>query len=86
MVPFVVRAIGDQPVPDHHYRLWGNGVSSPPWDPHYKVTYVKGNCDRYCCISFDCPLEDEEDKMKCIPDFERVLNVAMGKVPVKIQC
>ena len=54
-------------------------------DPHYKVTYVKGNCDRYCCISFDCPLENAADKMKCIPDFNRVLQVALEKAPVKNQ-
>lgn len=55
-------------------------------DPHYKVTYVKGNCDRYCCVSFDCPLENEAEKMKCIPDLECVLSVAMEKAPAKSRC
>lgn len=38
MVPFVVHALMQQPVPDaHHFRLWGNGVCDIPTDPHFKV-------------------------------------------------
>jgi carnitine-CoA ligase len=37
IVPFVTRALMDFEVPEHHYRLWGSGVSSPPTDAHFKV-------------------------------------------------
>lgn len=37
MVPFCARALMDQEVPPHHYRLWGNGVCEPPTDPHFRV-------------------------------------------------
>jgi ADP-heptose:LPS heptosyltransferase len=41
-------------------------------DPHYKVTYVKGDCDIYCCQSYTC---DVHGRFLCIPPFERVLAV-----------
>lgn len=38
MVPFVVHALMQQPVPDtHHFRFWGNGVCDLPTDAHFKV-------------------------------------------------
>jgi crotonobetaine/carnitine-CoA ligase len=38
MVPFCVRALMGQEVPQaHHYRLWGNGIASPPTDAHFRV-------------------------------------------------
>jgi crotonobetaine/carnitine-CoA ligase len=37
MVPFCSRAIMDQEVPPHHYRLWGSGVCEPPTDAHFGV-------------------------------------------------
>lgn len=49
-------------------------------DPHYKVTYVKGECSIYCCVSFDCPLPDGE-KLKCVPSYEKVLATVQAKLP-----
>lgn len=37
IVPFVTRALMDQEVPQHHYRLWGNGICEPPTDPIFRV-------------------------------------------------
>lgn len=42
-------------------------------NPHYKVSYVKGNCQVYCCQSYKCPLYDE---FRCIPTVEQVLEAA----------
>ena len=49
-------------------------------DPHYKVTYVKGECSLYCCVSFDCPLPENE-KLKCVPSYEKVLAAVRAKLP-----
>jgi tetratricopeptide (TPR) repeat protein/ADP-heptose:LPS heptosyltransferase len=46
-------------------------------DPHYKVTYVKGNCKLYCCSSFECPMYTE---FRCIPTVEQVLEVVREKL------
>jgi carnitine-CoA ligase len=40
IVPFVNRALMDYEVPQHHYRLWGSGISEPPSDPHFKVKTI----------------------------------------------
>jgi ADP-heptose:LPS heptosyltransferase len=45
-------------------------------DPHYKVTYVKGNCILYCCQSWKCPVYGE---FRCIPTVEQVLEVVKKK-------
>jgi len=49
-------------------------------DPHYKVTYVKGDCAAYCCESFRCSLPDNQGLFKCIPSYERVEKVVLGIV------
>lgn len=49
-------------------------------DPHYKVTYVKGNCPLYCCQSFKCPLNNSDKHFKCIPDVEKVMDVVIKKL------
>lgn len=46
-------------------------------DPHYKVKYVKGNCELYCCSSFECPTYGE---FRCIPTVEQVLEVVRKKL------
>ncbi len=46
-------------------------------DPHYKATYVKGNCQLYCCSSFECPVFGE---FRCIPTLEQVLEVVERKL------
>lgn len=51
-------------------------------DPHYKMTYVKGNCQLYCCSSFECPVYGE---FRCIPAVEQVLEVVERKVDSKKQ-
>lgn len=42
IVPFCAKALiaRDEPVPDHQYRMWGNGVQLPAWDEHFGVTTV----------------------------------------------
>ncbi|MEM9037318.1 MAG: AMP-binding protein [Actinomycetota bacterium] len=40
MVPFMLRALAPLPVPEHSYRLWGNGVCAPPTDEHFGVTTI----------------------------------------------
>lgn len=41
LVPFCAKALMGQPVPpDHHYRLWGSGVCSPPFDAHFGVKTI----------------------------------------------
>ena len=52
-------------------------------DPHYKVTYVKGECSIYCCVSFDCPLPEESEKLKCVPSYEKVLAAVRVKLRAK---
>ncbi|MBI5255925.1 MAG: AMP-binding protein [Burkholderiales bacterium] len=38
MIPFCLRALCEQEVPaQHHYRLWGAAVSSPPTDARFRV-------------------------------------------------
>ncbi len=37
VIGFIPRALADQSVPAHRYRLWGTGVCEPPSDAHYKV-------------------------------------------------
>ncbi|MBK8724548.1 MAG: hypothetical protein IPL96_00495 [Holophagaceae bacterium] len=49
-------------------------------DPHYKATYVKGNCLLYCTESMKCPLPENEGEFKCIPTFERVAGIVLDKV------
>lgn len=40
VVPFVNRALLQQEVPDHHFRLWGSAVCAPPTDAHFKVRTI----------------------------------------------
>jgi ADP-heptose:LPS heptosyltransferase len=49
-------------------------------DPHYKVSYVKGNCTLYCCQSCECP---EYGEFICIPSVEQVLEIVKKKLPEK---
>ncbi|MEI8304547.1 MAG: AMP-binding protein [Burkholderiales bacterium] len=37
VIGFIPRALMDQPVPEHRYRLWGTGVCEPPTDARYRV-------------------------------------------------
>lgn len=41
LVPFCVRALADQPVPERHsFRLWGSVVCEPPSDAHFRVKTI----------------------------------------------
>lgn len=46
-------------------------------DPHYKVSYVKGNCTIYCCYSDSCPLHAQ---FRCIPTFDQVVTAVEIKL------
>jgi carnitine-CoA ligase len=40
MIPFCLRAIATQPVPEHHYRTWGSPICDPPFDARFNVKSV----------------------------------------------
>lgn len=40
MIPFSVKALRSQPVPEHTFRRWGNGVIVPSWDERFSVSTV----------------------------------------------
>ena len=40
MVPFCVKALLEQEVPAHHYRLWGSAVNEPPSDAPLRVKTI----------------------------------------------
>jgi carnitine-CoA ligase len=37
LMPFCVKALMEQEVPAHHYRLWGSAINEPPTDAHFRV-------------------------------------------------
>jgi crotonobetaine/carnitine-CoA ligase len=37
VIGFIPKALMEQEVPAHRYRLWGTGVCEPPWDARYRV-------------------------------------------------
>jgi len=51
-------------------------------DPHYKVSYVKGNCMLYCCQSLTCPVFGE---FRCIPAVDQTLEVVKRKLDAEKQ-
>ena len=38
MIPFAIRALLSDPVPEHNFRVWGNGLLVPKWDAYFGVT------------------------------------------------
>jgi len=38
MIPFCIKAIATQPVPEHSYKTWGTGVKLHTIEAHWKVT------------------------------------------------
>lgn len=41
MVPFCLKALMKQPVPDtHHYRYFGNAICDTPMDPYFRVKTI----------------------------------------------
>jgi ADP-heptose:LPS heptosyltransferase len=41
-------------------------------DPHYKVTYVRGNCETFCGKDKDCPIPEHRGELRCVPGYEAV--------------
>ncbi len=50
---------------------WSKRAIYRKQDPHYKVTYVGGNCDIYCCQALFCPAYND---FRCQPTVDQVLN------------
>jgi ADP-heptose:LPS heptosyltransferase len=46
-------------------------------DPHYKISYVKGNCDLYCCQALFCPVYGD---FRCIPTVGQVIDATAKKL------
>ena len=42
-------------------------------DPHYKVNYVSGTCQRYCGRNDNCKLPEYKGELRCVPAYEPVL-------------
>ncbi len=61
--------------------VWSKRAIFRHEDPHYKVTYVKGNCDIYCASSFECPRKEHMGQFLCIPTFDKVLEAVLKKLP-----
>lgn len=40
LIPFVFKAIMDQPVPEHHYRFWGTGAYLEQVGRHFGVDFI----------------------------------------------
>ena len=38
IIPFCIRALASQPVPEHHFKYWGIGAILPDVEKHFKVT------------------------------------------------
>ena len=51
-------------------------------DPHYKVTYVKGDCNIYCAVADRCPLPESGTEFKCIPTYEKVEAAVLAKLGI----
>jgi hypothetical protein len=56
---------------------WSKRAIYRKQDPHYKVTYLKGNCDIYCCQALFCPAYND---FRCLPAVEQVLNSLSNKL------
>ncbi len=39
-IPFTLKAVMDQPVPDHHYRIWGVGAHLPMLEQAFNVDII----------------------------------------------
>jgi hypothetical protein len=49
-------------------------------NPFHKITYVKGDCEIYCCSSDKCPLPENQGQFKCIPVYEKVEAAVFSKL------
>jgi ADP-heptose:LPS heptosyltransferase len=46
-------------------------------DPHFRFTLVKGECDKYCCLSHVC---HDYGEFRCIPSLAKVWEVVRRKL------
>jgi len=46
-------------------------------NPHYKVSYINGNCEISCCAINDCSIFGE---FRCIPSLQQVLSLVERKL------
>jgi len=46
-------------------------------DPHFRVSYIKGNCDLYCCQALFCPAYGD---FRCLPTVAQVTEVTSKKL------
>jgi ADP-heptose:LPS heptosyltransferase len=49
-------------------------------NPFHKISYVKGNCDIYCCESENCSKYEE---FRCIPTLKQVLDIVKTKLNLR---
>jgi hypothetical protein len=49
-------------------------------NPHYKVTYVSGDCLVYCGHDNACPLPENKGELKCVPGYERVEAAVLARL------
>jgi ADP-heptose:LPS heptosyltransferase len=56
---------------------WSKRAIYRKQDPHYRVTYVKGNCEIYCCQALFCPAYND---FRCLPTVEQLLNSLKEKL------
>jgi ADP-heptose:LPS heptosyltransferase len=48
-------------------------------NPHYKISYITGNCDIYCCEINECSFFKE---FRCIPSLQQVISVVEKRLPL----
>jgi ADP-heptose:LPS heptosyltransferase len=52
-------------------------------NPHYKVSYVKGDCNVYCTVADHCPLPENRGEFRCIPSYEKVQTAVFRKLGIR---
>ena len=54
-------------------------------NPHHKVTYVSGTCEVYCGREDNCPVPEHKGELRCVPGYEAVRDVVMGKLDPRLR-
>ena len=49
-------------------------------DPHHKVAYVSGTCERYCGREDNCPVPEHKGELRCVPAYEPVRNAVLASL------
>jgi ADP-heptose:LPS heptosyltransferase len=47
-------------------------------DPHHKVTYVSGTCERYCGRQDNCNLPEYQGELRCVPKYQPVHDAVLA--------